>query len=148
MCAGNLLRLIVIISQVRGMFNDQGQPVSEATPGTAVEIIGWKELPSAGDQILQVESEVSDLCFSSQVECGVCGDLWQLSVVREFWLTYQVPLWPLAWLSVVSSCWPLTWLCYRLSETFDPIFRFLCLWPFTHSSSEIQEPSTLTLLWD
>ncbi|KAK7487137.1 hypothetical protein BaRGS_00021632, partial [Batillaria attramentaria] len=44
-------------AKVRGMFNDQGKPVQEAPPSTPVEILGWKELPSAGDEILQVGSE-------------------------------------------------------------------------------------------
>ena len=40
------------------MFNDKGKPVKEAGPGMAVEVIGWKELPSAGDEILELETEV------------------------------------------------------------------------------------------
>jgi translation initiation factor IF-2 len=41
------------------MFNDKGRPVSEAPPGSPVELIGWKDLPSAGELMLEVESEVS-----------------------------------------------------------------------------------------
>ncbi|XP_064600179.1 translation initiation factor IF-2, mitochondrial-like isoform X2 [Liolophura sinensis] len=44
-------------AKVRGMFDDQGQPVKEAPPSTAVEMIGWKDLPSAGEEIFQVETE-------------------------------------------------------------------------------------------
>ena len=46
------------VGQVRGMFNDKGQPVVVAQPGMPVEVIGWRDLPSAGDEILQVETEV------------------------------------------------------------------------------------------
>ncbi|XP_067005150.1 translation initiation factor IF-2, mitochondrial [Anabrus simplex] len=44
-------------AKVRAMFNEYGNPVHEAPPSTPVEIIGWRELPSAGDEILEVESE-------------------------------------------------------------------------------------------
>lgn len=44
-------------AKVRAMFDDRGQHLQEAPPSTPVEIIGWKELPSAGDELLEVESE-------------------------------------------------------------------------------------------
>ena len=40
------------------MFDDRGQVVSEATPSTPVEVVGWRELPSAGDDVIEVKSEV------------------------------------------------------------------------------------------
>lgn len=40
------------------MFNDKGKPVTEAHPGEAVEVIGWREIPHAGEDIIEVESEV------------------------------------------------------------------------------------------
>jgi len=40
------------------MFNDRGQPVVIAQPGAAVEVIGWRDLPSAGEDILEVDTEV------------------------------------------------------------------------------------------
>lgn len=38
------------------MFDDNNQPVQCTTPGMPVEILGWRELPFAGDQILEVEN--------------------------------------------------------------------------------------------
>lgn len=40
------------------MFDSLGQVISEATPSTPVEVIGWRELPSAGDEVSEVKSEV------------------------------------------------------------------------------------------
>lgn len=41
------------------MFNEKGQQLASVGPGVAAETIGWKELPSAGDEILEVVDEVS-----------------------------------------------------------------------------------------
>ncbi|XP_055540068.1 translation initiation factor IF-2, mitochondrial [Wyeomyia smithii] len=59
---GTLRKGSVLVSglawaKVRGLFDHAGQPVAETTPGMPVEILGWRELPSAGDIILEVESE-------------------------------------------------------------------------------------------
>ncbi len=43
------------------MFDEKGHPMREAGPGQVVEVIGWREQPSAGDHILEVESEVLQL---------------------------------------------------------------------------------------
>ena len=45
-------------AKVRSMFDDQGKPIQQAPPSTPVEIVGWKDLPNAGDVILEVETEV------------------------------------------------------------------------------------------
>uniref|UniRef100_A0AAY4AUU3 Translation initiation factor IF-2, mitochondrial n=1 Tax=Denticeps clupeoides TaxID=299321 RepID=A0AAY4AUU3_9TELE len=44
-------------AKVRFLFDENGQSVNEAGPSVAVEIVGWKELPSAGEEIVEVESE-------------------------------------------------------------------------------------------
>lgn len=61
---GTLRKGAVLVSglahaKVRGLFDHNGKPMTEAPPGTPVEILGWRELPLAGDIILEVESEVS-----------------------------------------------------------------------------------------
>lgn len=44
--------------KVRSMTDHQGKPVKQALPGTPVKVIGWKEVPSAGDEMLQAKDEV------------------------------------------------------------------------------------------
>ncbi|XP_005322074.2 translation initiation factor IF-2, mitochondrial isoform X1 [Ictidomys tridecemlineatus] len=44
-------------AKVRLMFDENGKIINEAYPSMPVGIIGWKDLPSAGDEILEVESE-------------------------------------------------------------------------------------------
>lgn len=50
-CAGN------VFCKVKLMKDSANKPIKEAGPGTPVEITGWKDLPAAGDQVLQAESE-------------------------------------------------------------------------------------------
>lgn len=51
-------------AKVRFMFDENGKAVDAASPGIPVEIMGWKEVPSAGDEILEVESEVQKKLFN------------------------------------------------------------------------------------
>jgi translation initiation factor IF-2 len=44
-------------AKVRRMTTSAGKSVKEATPGTPVEVTGWKERPNAGDQVLQASNE-------------------------------------------------------------------------------------------
>ncbi|XP_023683911.2 translation initiation factor IF-2, mitochondrial [Paramormyrops kingsleyae] len=44
-------------AKVRFLYDENGRVVSEAGPSVAVEIVGWKELPTAGEEILEVDSE-------------------------------------------------------------------------------------------
>ncbi|PIA18408.1 initiation factor 2 [Coemansia reversa NRRL 1564] len=43
--------------KVRSMADDRGKPVVSAGPATAVKIMGWKEIPQAGDLVLQAKTE-------------------------------------------------------------------------------------------
>ncbi|XP_027509560.1 translation initiation factor IF-2, mitochondrial [Corapipo altera] len=59
---GTLRRGCVLVAgktwaKVRFMFDENGKAVDAAPPGIPVEIMGWKDVPSAGDEILEVESE-------------------------------------------------------------------------------------------
>lgn len=44
--------------KVRSMTDYQGKPVKEATPGMPIKVIGWKDVPSAGDEMLTATDEV------------------------------------------------------------------------------------------
>ncbi|KAH7341532.1 hypothetical protein B0J17DRAFT_646974 [Rhizoctonia solani] len=44
-------------ARVRQMTDDKNRPVKLAKPGDAVTIAGWKEVPAAGDEVLQAERE-------------------------------------------------------------------------------------------
>lgn len=62
---GSILVAGTAWAKVRAMFDHQGRPIQQAAPSTPVEILGWRELPSAGDEILEVESEVSSKFHTS-----------------------------------------------------------------------------------
>ncbi|ODA83419.1 hypothetical protein RJ55_01933 [Drechmeria coniospora] len=44
-------------ARIRVLRNEAGVELSEAPPGTPVEIVGWRELPKAGEQVLQAPDE-------------------------------------------------------------------------------------------
>ncbi|GBP22863.1 Translation initiation factor IF-2, mitochondrial [Eumeta japonica] len=44
-------------AKVRALYSADGKPLESAPPSTPVSVIGWRELPSAGDQVLQVSNE-------------------------------------------------------------------------------------------
>ncbi|KAK5995743.1 Translation initiation factor IF-2 [Cladobotryum mycophilum] len=44
-------------ARIRVLRNEAGQEIDEAPPGTPVEILGWRELPSAGERVLQSPDE-------------------------------------------------------------------------------------------
>lgn len=41
------------------MINNQGQAVRTVTPSFCAEVYGWRELPQAGDEVIEVKSMVS-----------------------------------------------------------------------------------------
>lgn len=44
-------------ARVRFMFDENSSVLDRAEPGRAVQVCGWRELPSAGESILEVETE-------------------------------------------------------------------------------------------
>lgn len=59
---GTLRKGAILVSgcahaKVRSMFDHNGQMIENVPPGRPVEILGWRELPQAGDVILEVDSE-------------------------------------------------------------------------------------------
>ncbi|KAF8699238.1 Initiation factor 2, partial [Rhizoctonia solani] len=44
-------------ARVRQMTDDKNRPVKLAKPGDAVTVAGWKDVPAAGDEVLQAEKE-------------------------------------------------------------------------------------------
>jgi translation initiation factor IF-2 len=59
---GTLRRGAVLVSgtawaKVRALFDHAGFPLESAEPGTPVEILGWRDLPDSGEDIIEVESE-------------------------------------------------------------------------------------------
>ncbi|MEQ2269491.1 hypothetical protein XENORESO_005244 [Xenotaenia resolanae] len=60
--SGTLKRGCILVAgrcwaKVRFLFDENERAVTEAGPSVAVQVVGWKELPSAGETILEVESE-------------------------------------------------------------------------------------------
>lgn len=43
--------------RVKNMTNDSNKPVTQALPAEAVEVLGWKDLPNVGDEVIQVKNE-------------------------------------------------------------------------------------------
>ncbi|HVM00959.1 MAG TPA: translation initiation factor IF-2 [Egibacteraceae bacterium] len=43
--------------KVRAMFDDEGQPLTDAGPATPVQVLGWNEVPDAGDEFRVVDDE-------------------------------------------------------------------------------------------
>ncbi|KAK3092753.1 hypothetical protein FSP39_006887, partial [Pinctada imbricata] len=44
-------------AKVKGMQNERGEAVKKVSPAHPVEVLGWKEVPSAGDEVLEASTE-------------------------------------------------------------------------------------------
>ena len=54
---GDIIAAGLTWAKIRHMRNEAGMEIEEAPPGTPVEIFGWRDLPAAGDQVLQAPDE-------------------------------------------------------------------------------------------
>ena len=54
---GDIFVAGITSGRVRAMFDDMGRQVKEAGPSQPVEVLGFEELPSAGDTLVVVDSE-------------------------------------------------------------------------------------------
>ncbi|MCE1229570.1 MAG: translation initiation factor IF-2 [Firmicutes bacterium] len=55
--AGDIFVAGATMGRVRAMFNDRGERITEAGPSTAVQILGFEEVPVSGDNFQVVEDE-------------------------------------------------------------------------------------------
>jgi translation initiation factor IF-2 len=46
-----------VFARVRAMYDEHGQPVSEAGPAKPVQVLGWSHVPEAGDEVRLVSDE-------------------------------------------------------------------------------------------
>ncbi len=54
--------------KVRAMFNDTGKPIKFAGPSTPVAILGFNDVPSAGDQVYAVEETLSKQVIQERID--------------------------------------------------------------------------------
>ncbi|KLT45981.1 initiation factor 2 [Cutaneotrichosporon oleaginosum] len=55
-------------ARVRTMTDSAGNPVTEAGPGTPVSVTGWRDVPLAGDQLLEAPSEAkAKACIDNRI---------------------------------------------------------------------------------
>ncbi|RMD47697.1 MAG: translation initiation factor IF-2 [Aquificota bacterium] len=52
--------------KVRAMFNERGKSVKKATPGTPVEVLGFQDVPQAGDRFVVMPSEKDAKALAEQ----------------------------------------------------------------------------------
>ena len=70
--------------KVRLLHDSHGKPVKVATPGMAVTVSGWKELPNAGDEVLKgSESDVKKALANRERQADLEATLGDLEILNE-----------------------------------------------------------------
>ena len=54
---GDFIAAGTVWAKIRMLRNEAGEEIAEAPPGTPVEILGWRSLPDAGDEVIQAPNE-------------------------------------------------------------------------------------------
>lgn len=71
-------------ARVRVMTDSAGRPVKEALPGMAVTVSGWKEVPSAGDEVLQgSESDIKKSIANRQRKAEEDATMVDLEAIND-----------------------------------------------------------------
>lgn len=75
-------------ARIRNLRNEAGVHVQEAAPGTPVAIDGWKDLPTAGDEVLQAvdeqrAKEVVELRLEKEETQKMGGDMQAINETRR-----------------------------------------------------------------
>ncbi|EHN04754.1 Ifm1p [Saccharomyces cerevisiae x Saccharomyces kudriavzevii VIN7] len=52
--------------KIKNLIDDKGIPILKATPSYATEVLGWKDVPHVGDEVIQVKSEAIAKKFISK----------------------------------------------------------------------------------
>ncbi len=58
----------ITYGKVRAMFNDKGKSIKEASPSTPVEILGFNDIPSSGDEVYAVEETLSKQVIQERID--------------------------------------------------------------------------------
>lgn len=86
--AGDVIVAGTTWARARTLVNEAGARVAAATPGTPVEVDGWREQPTAGDEVLGADSEshaadVVDLRIARRQRQQASSDMETLNATRR-----------------------------------------------------------------
>ncbi|KAH9945968.1 initiation factor 2 [Epithele typhae] len=71
-------------ARVRNMFDSHGKPVKVALPGMAVSVSGWKEVPSAGDEVLTAsDADIKKALSNRERKADMEAQLVDMEAVNE-----------------------------------------------------------------
>lgn len=89
--AGDIFVAGATMGRVRAMFDDRGNRVNEATPSTAVQILGFEEVPTSGDnfQVVEDESKARTIVSFRQEKAKAAAQLKQRVTLENLFSTLK-----------------------------------------------------------